>query len=473
MNRMFISKMSMFIISLTAILIMITSNRAYTGSNMRETLFRDADQALKTARGSQADLYAPKSFEKGMDSYNSADKDFNKGKIRSIADRLVESVEYFNDSTKKAENAMKFFSEIVTVRKDALNANAIKFDIDTWDKAEHKFRSAAIRLEDGKKESAKSYGEDAEKLYRLAELNGIKTKYLKPVWDLLEKIGDMRSRKYVSDTIKNATALANTAEMLIDRDRYDFDEASKMAEHARYEASHAIYLAKAIEKMHDTDKTFENVMLSVEVPLQKIADEFGMSLQFDEGLDIPTQNILEAIKKIQEENRKYASAVSGKESEIKNIKKRLGKLNSLKARQDKISRISASLSKKEGKALMEGDNVIIRLYGLNFGMGKSIIKPKYYNLLTKVKNIIAEFPGCKVIIEGHTDSTGSYDINKLLSRERAEAVKQYLRANSTFSLDRMMAIGYGASKPIATNRTKSGRAMNRRIDIVIQPAQDW
>ncbi|MDZ7721548.1 MAG: OmpA family protein [candidate division KSB1 bacterium] len=56
-----------------------------------------------------------------------------------------------------------------------------------------------------------------------------------------------------------------------------------------------------------------------------------------------------------------------------------------------------------------------------------------------------------------------------LSRERAVAVKQYLLANSNLNASRVEAIGYGESKPIASNETEAGRAANRRVDVVIHP----
>jgi OOP family OmpA-OmpF porin len=58
----------------------------------------------------------------------------------------------------------------------------------------------------------------------------------------------------------------------------------------------------------------------------------------------------------------------------------------------------------------------------------------------------------------------------LLSNERAEAVKQYLLANTKLDASRVEAIGYGESKPIASNETKDGRAANRRVEVVIHPA---
>ena len=76
-----------------------------------------------------------------------------------------------------------------------------------------------------------------------------------------------------------------------------------------------------------------------------------------------------------------------------------------------------------------------------------------------------------VTIEGHTDSTGSAQMNQELSQKRAEAVKTYLVANKTLPSTRIRATGYGPSRPLAPETTPEGRAMNRRIDVLITPSQ--
>ena len=74
-----------------------------------------------------------------------------------------------------------------------------------------------------------------------------------------------------------------------------------------------------------------------------------------------------------------------------------------------------------------------------------------------------------IIIEGHTDAFGSDELNMRLSKERAEAVMQYLIANMNLGVSRIQAVGHGENRPIASNKTPGGRAKNRRIDVVIQP----
>lgn len=126
-------------------------------------------------------------------------------------------------------------------------------------------------------------------------------------------------------------------------------------------------------------------------------------------------------------------------------------------------------SRNEARVYRESKEVIIRLVGLSFDVGQSTIRPANYRLLTKVQQAIQAFANSNLVIEGHTDSHGSDTANYALSQRRAEAVKQYILANSRINASKIAAVGYGETKPVANNETTRGRARNRRIDIVIRP----
>lgn len=119
--------------------------------------------------------------------------------------------------------------------------------------------------------------------------------------------------------------------------------------------------------------------------------------------------------------------------------------------------------------LRQGDNVILRMIGLNFDTGRSAIQPRHEDLLGRVREAISLFPEANIVIEGHTDSFGSDATNLTLSQARADAVMQYLLANAPLSPTNLRALGYGESRPVANNETPEGRRRNRRIDIVIYP----
>ena len=99
-----------------------------------------------------------------------------------------------------------------------------------------------------------------------------------------------------------------------------------------------------------------------------------------------------------------------------------------------------------------------------FDTGKSSIKTESQSVLSDIINILKEYPNSKFSVEGHTDSVGSASLNQNLSNARANSVKDYLTTNGIDQF-RLSARGYGEDRPIASNRTRAGRAQNRRVEI--------
>ncbi|MEI6207401.1 MAG: OmpA family protein [Desulfuromonadales bacterium] len=104
------------------------------------------------------------------------------------------------------------------------------------------------------------------------------------------------------------------------------------------------------------------------------------------------------------------------------------------------------------------------ILAVEFDTNKADIKPKYKADLEKLAEFLKEFPNAKGEISGHTDNVGGKAFNLKLSQRRADSVKQYMHKNFDIAPDRLTAKGFGFSKPIASNKTKQGRAKNRRIE---------
>lgn len=104
---------------------------------------------------------------------------------------------------------------------------------------------------------------------------------------------------------------------------------------------------------------------------------------------------------------------------------------------------------------------------VQFETGKAEILPESFGLLDEVAQVFVDNPQIEVVqVEGHTDSTGSAQINKKLSQARAESVLKYL-AGKGVAKKRMVAKGFGPERPIASNDDDAGREQNRRVEFNI------
>ena len=117
----------------------------------------------------------------------------------------------------------------------------------------------------------------------------------------------------------------------------------------------------------------------------------------------------------------------------------------------------------------QGDNITLNLPdGITFDFNKSTLKPQFYGALNGVASTLAEYNQTMIEVVGHTDSIGSDAVNNRISRERAEAVANYLRGQGVQSA-RIETLGAGKRYPVADNNTEAGRAANRRVEIRVVP----
>ncbi len=120
------------------------------------------------------------------------------------------------------------------------------------------------------------------------------------------------------------------------------------------------------------------------------------------------------------------------------------------------------------RALLETG--LFRALDINFETGSATVSPRATQSLTAIGEVLAQYPAVRVEIAGHTDSTGSDAVNQRLSQQRAEAVRDHLLRNFSIPPDRLTARGYGSSQPIASNDSRTGRALNRRVEFrVLNP----
>jgi len=116
-----------------------------------------------------------------------------------------------------------------------------------------------------------------------------------------------------------------------------------------------------------------------------------------------------------------------------------------------------------------GDNLTLIMPGnITFASNSADISSSFYPTLNSLVQVFKEFNKNGVDIVGHTDSTGSLQLNQDLSNRRAQSVASYLASNGV-AASRISSYGAGPSQPIASNDTTAGRAQNRRVEINLRP----
>lgn len=130
------------------------------------------------------------------------------------------------------------------------------------------------------------------------------------------------------------------------------------------------------------------------------------------------------------------------------------------------NRVKNILREVVDKVVIKKDKIVIK-DKIHFNSGKAEIRTDSLSLLNRVADLISDHEEVKKVrIEGYTDSVGAADFNLKLSQKRAESVMEYLVIRG-IAQERVEAVGYGEANPIANNKTKQGRAINRRVEFTI------
>jgi OOP family OmpA-OmpF porin len=456
----------------------------------KDGLFGAQRAAIDAAQKNQVDVLAPINFSQARLALTDAEKEYDRArKLDKIREKLTQSEAALAQASKFAQTSRTALATPLKARDDAAAAQADRLAREAWLKATERFADAAGKVEKGDVAGAQKRGAEAEVLLRDTELLAIKGGILGEAQALIAKADAAEVAELAPRTLAAAKRFVQQAELEITRSRYDTDVPKNLAIQASYEARHALFLAEVIGPLQEKKKNeyaLEELLLSWEEPLKRMAAELGTNPRFDSGYLRPTQELLERIQQLQRDSRQQKLSIADRDgqiavltTEVKRLEDKLGGVSdervALQRRLDSQSRLRANIAHvenlftpNEARVFRQGDDLVISLMGITFPVGKSAIDPSSFSLMGKVQEAIKLFPKTALIVEGHTDGDGGDSANLILSQDRADAVKQYLVSNMGLDAEKISSIVYGETKPVASNQNAEGKARNRRIDLVMQ-----
>ena len=133
------------------------------------------------------------------------------------------------------------------------------------------------------------------------------------------------------------------------------------------------------------------------------------------------------------------------------------------------AKLRAELEKTGVSVTRIGNNITLNMPGnITFATNSADLNAGFFGVLNSVALVVNEFNQTVIEVAGHTDNTGTDQYNQQLSERRAAAVAAYLGTRSVRS-DRIITVGMGETRPVATNETEAGKQLNRRVELTLVP----
>ena len=319
--------------------------------------------------------------------------------------------------------------------------------------------------------------------FRELEIMAIKKSALGNARKMMADADKAKLQKIAPSAYGAAEQALKEADTYAGQNPYAAEMISQKNLHAEFMARRLMAISESSKKLQPM--TPESSAIYVENLLAQLGQALNAGDIRDKNVDAQIGTLAAAAGTMEQKNQTLEKEKTNFQHEITALEQKLAgvqgdsreqavaksRLSAESAFNEQFNTVQRYFDSDEAEVYKQGGNLVIRLRGIKFPVGQATLTPENYTLLSKVQRAIQTFDQPKVTIEGHTDSTGSTQINQELSQKRAEAVKTYLVANKTLPENQIQAAGFGPDRPLAPNTTPEGRAINRRIDVLISPTQ--
>lgn len=439
---------------------------------------RKLDSEMQQEDLRQIAVFAPKSYPRAQSFFLAAKKQQAQGaSAQSILRNLSEARSYFEHAKLIAEKSRKSFSPVANARENALMAGAVSNQMRALKKADSHLIDVTEEFENGSSpDIAVQKRADLQREYLDLELASIRASRLTDARTLLESARRQGAQKFAPQAFQVAQSSLKNAELTIGTDRHNEELISAVSAKAEEDARRALRVTDLVRKTGRPG--------SEDLAMKLILQEEELTAKSQEAAKKESQ--LEAQMKFQESQLSERQVQL--QRELAQAKSRANEAQKELEAKRKVDAVYAGVQtlfdKDEAQVYRQGNNLIIRMKSIQFQPGRAELPTSAFETLGKVHRVIDELKAKKIIVEGHTDSTGGQEINQKISQDRADAVAQFLKQQDESRLSggadpeqsqqkgsdlQIEPLGYGDQYPIATNKTKHGRALNRRVDIIIAP----
>lgn len=417
------------------------------------------EERMSQLHSKNLDIYAPKSYQKAADALKSAKEGrADNASNAKVLDRVAVARGWLNEVETRGPVSQKVLARASEAREYAIKAKANNTESKQFTALEKDFRELALEAEAGKMSSANKEADELARQYGDLETKAVLQTNLGYANINLTEAKDEGAPEYAPKSYQKALQSYDEAKIVVKSNIRTPAVYQDKVTQANKDANVALWVTRGSKKAGGKE--------AEDVVLQSLNQRMLIREMSEE--QIAAENAAE-----RERLRLLAVQSSERKDHLATEANTQAKLNIAREHQiakERAATIQSKFGSNEAEVFEQGDKVIIRLKGLNFASNKSEIPTSSFALLQKVKDSISEFGTASVVIEGHTDSVGTPQKNQVLSEKRAKAVQDYLVANKSVDQDKIKAIGYGFEKPIAPNKTANQRALNRRIDVVIEPS---
>tara|TARA_B110001454_G_C12723280_1_gene436248 strand:- start:68 stop:1489 length:1422 start_codon:yes stop_codon:yes gene_type:complete len=413
--------------------------------------------AVDAARNQNIDVLSPENFKSAEKSMKEAQERRAKGKK---GEKILESVGYGRAYLDRAQSASQQsreqLADVIKARELAMAAGAAKYHKDRVS-LDSNLKDYTHKIEAGKKIDRSGLTK-LQQDYLDLELKSIKDVKLGESKNLIENAEKQGAKYAVPNALKESQEKYEIAIKVIETDRHDTNAVNAASGAALSSAQRTMTLLQTAKE--NKKRTPEQIASEIE-NRNKMLDQSAAMNAATAAQVAETQAQVKAREQQLAQQRAQFGAVEDEKAKLEAREK----FNQV------FEQARAEFKPNEADVYRQGDNMIIRLKSMKFSPGRSDLPAASMGVLNKVKGVIGQLDSEEIVVEGHTDSTGKAEANKKLSSERASAVADFFVADKSVASDKVEAVGYGFEKPIATNKSKAGREMNRRVDIIIKPSQ--